>query len=75
MTARFVVHDRITRQPDLLILGRSGNRLFLNEQELDVGTAAQFLVDFFITLQAASAAQVEVMLQQAEQQEKTRCLP
>ena len=59
MASRIVVHDRLHNAPALLIIGRVGNHVQINEFDLTIDQALMSIGDLLDTIKAAALAEAE----------------
>ena len=59
MASRIEVHDRLHHAPALLVIGRVGNHVQINELELTIEQALMSVGDLLDTIKAAALAEAE----------------
>jgi hypothetical protein len=74
MASRIVVRDTSRNAPALLVIGRAGKQVRINEFDLTIEQAMLFVGDLLETIKAAALTEVENVIYPAKRQENSASL-
>jgi hypothetical protein len=71
MASRVVARDTVCNTPALLVIGRAGEHIRINEFDLTIEQAMLFVGDLLDTIKATALAEVESVVYPANRQENS----